>query len=177
MRRRLNAGELSKALDVSRRAVTRYVTAGCPHERKGHGKRAPLYFNLDEVKEWMRVMARTGDGGGNGVDSGEIPAEAKQDGASGELVDLIRGANLQIKKLEVEKRQRLEREASGELVPMEDVRRAWSAQVEIVKARFRTLPAHLAQRLQGKAYDDMHEILDTELRSVLRSFAREELPV
>ena len=91
------------------------------------------------------------------------------------LVDLTRKVNIKIKRLEVAKRERLEAQAAGELVPLEDVRRAWLAQIEIVQARFRALPAIVATRLVGKEYDAIRDALEDELRATLRAFAREDI--
>lgn len=184
--RDLSAAELQKALGVSRRTVGNYCAAGCPHERAGTGKRAPLCFNLEEVKAWMRATARSGEAGrppaGAEVrPTPAAPAEKTADeldtDAAEDLVELTRRVNLEIKRVDLQKRQRLEAEAMGELVPLEQVKRAWGAQVEVVKARFRALPSLLAKRLVGKDYDEAHDLLQRELDGVLRSFAREELPV
>lgn len=180
----LSASELAKALGQSRRTVSRYVTAGCPHDREGEGKRAPLRFDLAAVKAWMKETARSGDVGRPAVlvsgaaperKAAERPTEDLDPDDEEDLVELTRRANLRIKELEVEKRERLEQEARGELVPLEDVRSAWAAQIEIVKARFRALPSLLAQRLQGRSYDEMHDAIEEELHGLLVAFSREEL--
>lgn len=174
--------ELASLLGVTGRTVTKWVAAGCPSKRIGSGSRAKLDLDPREVKAWMRATSRTGEAGrpaagleattGSGKATDDLDTDHK-----GDLAELIRRTNLQIKRLEVRKRERLEAEAEGALVPLSDVRRAWAAQVEVVQARFRVLPSLLSQRLIGKSYEDAHAILEEELRGVLLSFAREELAV
>ena len=190
---RLNANDLAAALGVSRKTITRYVRAGCPSTRIGTHRTAPHAFLLEEVKAWMRDTARTGEGGrpAEGTeprrskrDARPAKPKAPRDKAVDELeeegpdtVELVRRVNLRIKELEVTKRERLEREAAGETLPRAAVFRAWDGQIEIVRARFRSLPDRLAQECQGKTYDDMHDIIKRELDATLVAFSREELPV
>ncbi|MHA1574390.1 MAG: hypothetical protein ACTSX8_10395 [Alphaproteobacteria bacterium] len=184
---------------MSRRVITRYVEAGCPHERVGLGPRAKLHFDAVDVRAWMRITARTGTSSAPaGAEVYDAPNQARVleallaagprppgtdsevlSGGSGgaDLVELARKVNIEIKRLEVQKRTRLERKADGELVPLDDVRRAWRSQIEVVHARFRALPASLAPRLVGKEYDAIRDALEGELRSVLLSFSREELDI
>ena len=188
----LTATELLQAVGIGRTALSRYLAAGCPHDRLGPGERAPLRFELAAVRAWMHKTARTGDQGSNvgpahisvAIEEGTPPAPAPEreegeeeaaQGTASELVDLVRRVNIEIKRLEVKRRRRLEAEAAGELVPLEDVRRAWLAQIEVVQARFRSLPSVLAPRLVGKDYDAIRDAIEAELRTVLLSFARKEL--
>lgn len=61
----------------------------------------------------------------------------------------------------------------GELVPIDEVQTFWRGQIEIVHASFRAFPGRIAQRLIGKSYDEISEILEEELDSILRAFAKE----
>jgi len=174
----MKAAELCATLGVSRRTLTTYLAAGCPHERRGAGPRAPLVFDLAKVKGWIRSTARSGDVGRppEGAEPlGRPSGRADEELDAADLAEEIRRVNLAIKELEKKKRERIEAEALGELVPYEDVKRAWGAQVEVVKTRLRSLPSLLSQRMEGMSYDERHDLLEREFRRVLESFAREEL--
>ncbi len=180
----MNTRELCESFGINRRTATRWLKAGCPHRKTGTHKTAPTEFDRAEVIAWLDEVGK-GDGA-DGLAPSDLPQPpapaAPAAGTSSpttpsatDLGRMIRVANLQIKRLEAKKRQRLEAEATGELVPLADVRRAWASQIEVVHASFRAIPATLATRLVGKAYDEIRDTIEVELRGVLTSFAVEEL--
>ncbi len=185
----ITAAELCRELKIQRRSLTRYMEAGCPHRRAGNGPRAPLRFVLSKVKAWMRQTARTGEPGRppTGAEVRRSPAKARaeapadkatddlDDEDADDLAELTRRVNLQIKRLEVRKRERLEREANGELVEAAEVVRLWRSQIEVVQTSFRSLPGILAQRLVHCDYDTIYEALEEELHAVLVAFSETSL--
>lgn len=90
-----------------------------------------------------------------------------------DVAEFVRRLNAEIKRLEVRRRERIEREAEGELVPLADVRRFWAGQVEAVKARHRALPGLLAPRLAGRPRAEVYEVLEAELHALLAALATE----
>jgi phage terminase Nu1 subunit (DNA packaging protein) len=182
----LTRAQLAAELDIAEKTVTRWVAAGCPHAR---GARGALQFDLAAVVEWMRAQGRTGErgrptGGSYApVGPGQPPSAertAPQPGphpAPGEkpsreeLRRLRDEVELRIKELEATKRDRLEREAGGELVRSEDVRRFWASRVELVRQGFDALPSRLAQRCAGRQAEEVHDEARDELERLLHSFA------
>lgn len=74
---------------------------------------------------------------------------------------------------EAEKREIENRRSRAELVPLEEVKRWWSWQIQVVKGHFQALPGKLSARLDGLSYDERYALLEGELDALLRAFAVE----
>lgn len=182
-------------LEQSERTLRRWVQAGCPHH-KGPGRTGALTFDRLEVEAWMRQLGRTGEMGrppaevtllAGGPQSGQPrpmagdiaavvaarQAPAKADGedlrALGALV------NVQIKQLEVRKRERQEREAEGELVPLADVQRWWTSQIQALTTALEALPGRIATEAAGRPYEEVYSAAEREVAVMRERLAVEAL--
>lgn len=76
-------------------------------------------------------------------------------------------------KAEADRKELEVREKRRELAPIDELRRHWGAQIEIVHAAFRVAPAAWAKELAGASYEVAYEFLERELHSLLEQFAQE----
>lgn len=74
---------------------------------------------------------------------------------------------------DAERRELENRARRAELVPLDEMRRFWIAQIGVVKAAFSAAPGKLAQALEGLDYDGRYSLLERELQDVLDAFAVE----
>jgi len=194
MKRTLSVKDIAKELEQGRRTIMRWVSAGCPHN-KGHGLRGSLTFNRQEVVEWMRRVGATGAQGrppmGAEIDRSESARTSTSTSTTrpaskvdiSEIQRLTRLVNLQIKKLEAQKR--LERAADGELAPVADFQRYWNSRVDMLHAQLRVIPERIARVAGGagkcggcglqrdESYDDVFDAARKEIDQALQVFAGE----
>ena len=88
-----------------------------------------------------------------------------------EIHRLTKRVALKLKNLEVQKRERAEEIAEGNLVSVEEITACWVRQIEVVKSAFSTFPGRVAQGLVGQDYDGIYATLKSELDELLRQFA------
>lgn len=72
---------------------------------------------------------------------------------------------------EAQRRDLENRARAAELVAVDEVKRLWAWQIEIVKTTFDALPGKLAPLAVGKAEAEIYALLDAELRDTLEAFA------
>lgn len=168
-----------------RKTILGYVAAGCPHS-KAAGRTGPLTFELDEVAEWMRAAGRTGmqgrppdelRGPALSVKAARMPGGNKP---ASELTleewrELGAIAAVQTKQLEVRKRERLEREAEGELVALAEVQRWWTAQVAALTTALEALPGRVATEAAGRPHEDVYAAVEREVTAMRERLAGEAL--
>ena len=99
-----------------------------------------------------------------------------------EIGKLTRLVNLEIKKLEAQKRKRLERAADGELAPVADFQRYWNSRVDMLHAQLRVIPERIARVAGGagkcggcglqrdESYDDVFDAARKEIDQALQVF-------
>ncbi len=191
----LTAGQLLDALKargvtVTRRTLTRWVKAGAPYD-KAPGRTGRLTFDLAEVVAWLAELGRTGNtgrpqvgpGAGTSLAGDRAPASAEVnaalDGLTGlELTLLTRKAALRIKELDGDKRERVEAEARGELVPRDDVVRFWATELGRVQDVSSPWPAAMTAKIVAKlklvtGYDEILELLEDGMDRLFASLAGE----
>ena len=88
-----------------------------------------------------------------------------------EIHRLTKQIALKLKRLEVQKKEREEEIAGGNLVSVEEITACWVRQIEVVKSAFSTFPGRVAQGLVGQDYDGIYATLKSELDELLRQFA------
>ena len=88
-----------------------------------------------------------------------------------EIHRLTKQIALKLKRLEVQKKEREEEIAGGNLVSVEEITACWVRQIEVVKSAFSTFPGRVAQGLVGQDYDGVYATLKGELDELLRQFA------
>jgi len=103
----------------------------------------------------------------------------------GDLVDLARRVSpaklkalaqlcrLRREHADAEKKELENAQARRELVAIEDVKRHWRRQIQVVKSHFVALPGKLALRLVGRQHDEIYKALEDELTELLKAFAVE----
>ena len=193
----LSTRKACEALNLHRITLVKYVKAGCPHW-KAPGLRGRMTFDLDEVVAWMVQEARSGEPGGDDSQTVHTYAEVAAEKAAGsptgtssqrtssaqpieatpgseldlsEIHRLTKQIALKLKRLEVQKKEREEEIAGGNLVSVEEITACWVRQIEVVKSAFSTFPGRVAQGLVGQDYDGIYATLKSELDELLRQFA------
>lgn len=72
---------------------------------------------------------------------------------------------------EAQRREIENRARQGQLLEAEEVKRAWTMQIELVKGHFQALPGKLAPQLVEKPYEAIYQTIEEELRALLEAFA------
>lgn len=180
----LTLKQLCEAIDQGQATIRRWIAVGCPHH-KAPGRTGALTFDRDEVVSWMRAVGRTGEAGRPAAEAsmlGPVPGRkaARQEKAVGELSpEEIRAlgaiAAVQVKQLEVRKRERLEREAEGELVALSEVQRWWTAQVSALTTALEALPGRVATEAAGRPHEDVYAAVEREVTAMRERLASEAL--
>jgi len=179
MNREADIHQLMNELAQSRRSITRWVTAGCPHTRLG-GKRGKLLFDIAEVRAWMAREDMSGDVGTppsgqrhpvSAPTPGLPPAPAGVTPAT-HVQSQTRTMHLVLKHLEVKKRQREEEAETGRLRPVEEFDRFWSIAVTTLHSSLRSIPDRVARKA-GVHYDAVREEAEAAIKDALRPFGRD----
>lgn len=167
----LKVEEMAREAGVSVITVRRWVTLGCPHERAGKGKTAPLMFDKDAVLSWAERSGHTGT-------PGRPPAGAERvapaDPAAGDLVKLSkanRALQVQLKQVELAKAKRLERIADGELHDRGECEKGRLARIAVVRAGLLSLPGKLSARLAQRDAVEIQAVIEREVHALLSQFS------
>jgi len=90
--------------------------------------------------------------------------------SSQQIAEMAREVDLEIKRLEVRKRERVEASACGELAPIEDFQAYWASRCSALHAALRALPDRVAKRA-GSAYEAVHGDAVAAVENALEPFA------
>ena len=181
--------ELASALGVSTKTIRRWVKSGCPSTRKGSGRTAPLIFDQAAVVEWMERVGRDGLPGGDGSSREEIPDVEDLPGplpapapafsalpGTENLNRLIKVVKVKVQQLEVKKRERLERVATGEMVNRDEVLRLHGQMATRIRARMMAIPGVLSGILASLTDPrEVEEELDRSVRAALEELSKDPL--
>lgn len=174
MSERLTIDQMADAIGVTRQAVGRYVSAGCPHQ--GSGRRGdPYTFDRDEVIAWLERTGRDGIHGAADPCISQIVDH--QQAATTDITKinkLTRVVSLEIKRLEAARRKRLERIAEGELHDRVDCERGRLQRIATVRAGLLALPGKLAARLVGREPHEIEAEITREVHHLLAQFAGQD---
>lgn len=181
MSERLTIDQMADVIGVTRQAVGRYVSAGCPHQ--GIGKKGdPYTFDRDEVIAWLEQTGRDGIHGA--ATPGATPRTTTDTPTTqttptidvAKINKLTRLVGLEIKRLEVARRKRLERIAEGELHDRVDCERGRLQRIATVRAGLLSLPSRLAARLVGREAHEIEAEIAREVHHLLAQFAGRAQP-
>lgn len=147
---RCNARMIQDIFEISPHVLRNHLAAGLPHEP---GKRGASHvFSAPAVHRWLMERLATAEEGDDELD------------ATFELAALRR---TQRELLEIKKQ-----EATGELLPSDDVVRAWAAVLVLFRNRCLQIPPRLRARLPdmpAAAYDELVHLIREALTELSRS--------
>ena len=147
--------ELAAALDppVHKQTVTIWTAEGCPVAEVGR-RGVPHKYRKSDVVAWLEVRKETKESGGV-VDLTKARAEKEY----------------WLAKLAEQKHQTLE----GELLPADEVRRTWAAEVTAIRTRLLAWPTTIADKLHRAATLEgvvgIENVLQEAVREVLTELA------
>ena len=164
---------MAAELGVDTKTIRRWVRSGCPHARAGPGRTAALVFDPPKVVAWMERVDRDGTGGSHHSpivedSSPDLPAKATP---AQELNALAKRVAIEVKKLEVKKRKRIERMADGALLDAGLVNRGRIERIAAVKSGLQALAGKLPARLVDRSEPEIRRILEVEIDDVCQTFA------
>lgn len=150
----LNTEQMAELLDMSPQRL-RELTRRGDVPKAGHGR----YDPAQAVPAYCRTIraAAAGRGGGEG-----------QPGA----LDLVQ-ERAALAKAQREKLEREAAQAACELVPAEEVKKAWFRVTRVARDRLLALPAQLAPLLARSDSRRAHDLLTAEMRRTLEHIAQE----
>lgn len=164
--------ELAADLDLDDGTLRRWAKAGCPHEGGGD---QPYLFDRAAVLAWMDETGRTGQRGRPAA--GTAPDD--QGGGLGptrKIREATAAVNLRLKRLDAQRKERIERTAMGLLIPVDEVERGRLQRIAAVKAGLLSLPGKLAPRIANRDATEIQAEIEREVYSLLREFAGEPEP-
>lgn len=147
----LTRSELAKRLDVHAQTITKWTADGCPVARPGRAG-VPHRYRESEVRAWRQAREEAAETGGV-IDLTRARAEKEHWQA----------------KLAEQKLKTLE----GELLPLEDVQKAWAAEVTAVRARLLAWSTTLADRVHRAAVIDGIEGVELVISEAVRELLTE----
>ena len=163
----LTKTQISEAEGVNPRTVKHWITQGLPHN-KMTGGRGLLSFCPDAVRRWRQETGHLGSS--SAVAQGTTVPE----GPDGEQTRAdIRTLNLEIKRLDAAKRQRIEDTANALLFSRGETEAKWLERVQLVGAGLMALGARVAPLCAGKSAQDVAKVIETAARELLTEFARD----
>lgn len=152
----LNRADLACEMGVSEQTVDRWITQGCPVERKG-SKGTPYRFDLAAVQAWRGTIDAQRREQRSRID--EVVRQSQQQSADRQ----DRGASLEKAALEAEiLRMRAERDC-GELVPAIEVRATFERAFGYLAQFLQALPDRIALQagLDPVTQDRLQIAIDT----------------
>lgn len=145
--------ELAKVLGVHVETVVKWERAGLPCAQRGGNGRASLYRESD-VRTWLESRRETAKDNGQAQ---ATHARASRDHWQAQLAE------------------QMYRMRQGELLPREEVERAWANEIAAVRTKLLVLPSTLADRLVIVAATDggagVERILSDAVRDVLKELS------
>jgi phage terminase Nu1 subunit (DNA packaging protein) len=145
----LNGEQLAEAFGVARSAVTAWVRRGCPHQKRGR----QYVFVLRDVLAWKEEQRRLA------AEDLELTQER------------ARLARAQTEKTELEVRR-----LKGELIPRQEVERAWGNMIAAFRARMVAIPTKLAPRVSGATPVEAKALLEEAIHEALAELAAGRAP-
>lgn len=161
--------ELSGALGISTKTLRRWAADGCPHQGGGD---QPYQFDLAAVVAWSQQNGRTGERGRPALG---VSPEDIRNGTAGLNLRLKR-LDADLKRLDAQRKERIERTAMGQLVPVDEVERGRIQRIAIVKTGLLSLPGKLAARLANREAPEIQAEIEREVIGLLAQFAGEKPP-
>lgn len=153
----VNRQELSQAMGISLPTVDRWIRDGCPVKQRG-AKGVAWEFNLPDVVTWW----------------GERQRQAAAGGAPTDIEDAKRrkiAAEASLAELELAK-------AKGEVAPIRDFERTWSAMMAAIQQNVMNVPQRVVVQLLGETNETaFKQKLRAELTLALEQAATTELDV
>jgi phage terminase Nu1 subunit (DNA packaging protein) len=155
---RLSMGEIAAQFGVHKHTVEKWNAAGCPREKKP-GKNGANSYRLSEVRAWLEQEGRTGIRGGDQVGRATGP----------ELREILTRARIRVTTAQAEKHEEQLKLQRGAVVDKADVDRQRLQEIEYCRRKWLSLPARLAPQIVDMKQDDVEELLDKEVRDMLRT--------
>jgi phage terminase Nu1 subunit (DNA packaging protein) len=149
----LNRQELASLLGKHPQTIAGWTAEGCPVARSGRAG-VPHLYRESEVRAWLQQREEAAERGGT-VDAARARAEREHWQA----------------KLNEQKYLMLQRE----LLPADEVERAWRAEVTAIRAQLLAIPITLADRIHRTAVlegvNGVERVLDESIRRALSELA------
>lgn len=160
IRRTATNGQVARALKVSARTVTKWAKEGCPHARASRSRRAPLRYNIAEVRAWMKAHGRSGRPGRPPV-------------ASDANADIREGTSLLLEERIISARLENERKAN-KLHDVDACEARQLAKIRVLKAALLNLGHSVALACEGRPAAEIESALNARVRILLEEFSSGE---